>query len=233
MKKSIIKHCFLLCLLAASFMLVGCQQAGNEPSSTADESAYTKQVNTSGETVGYVDNSVLYTQKDKAKAKKVMDQTQTYVSGVYAAVTGHGGNVVDTDFVTDLLLVQELEARAAYLASEYKDADTSSMVPYIKFETVDIKEDAAKVIVSYSVKNPDTDDIALEQRDAYLYIKEGNNWKLNNVIFDTGHGGDKIIEKLEKEDNPDAWKNEYSYQNLKRSDYENAPDYKVLVEENG
>ena len=223
-----------VCLLV---LLAGCSShggAGSDLSSAAEsEGTYTKITNDKGVDFYVDDDAVQVAENEQADAKKIADGVDSYVLRVlYASYNCRIGGL-DGDLIAASGLEAEMHARIAYIAEKYHDQDFSDMDPYLRFQVFDIKEDTAKVIVSFEMRNTKTGEVGIENHEGYVFIKDGNRWKLVNNIVDTGHGGATTLDALAKSDDPEAWRTTYSYEQLKRSDYEDAHDFTYYMNEQG
>ena len=172
----------------------------------------------------YIDDTQLSTDQANEQ-EKIKDHIEHYIMSLYYAASGRSGMIVDGDLIREPGLAYELDSRYPYLANAYQNVDFSEVMPFLRYESLDIQEDTAKVIVSYSFTNPKSEKMGYEQQEGYIYVKDNSHWKLVNVIVDTGKGGADMIEKLRKSTNPQEWQTDFSYSQLKRSDYEDAPNF--------
>ena len=227
-KGVVIGACLLVLLAGCSTNSDQASRVSNPPES---EEHYTKITNGDGFDFYVDDEAIQVAEDEQADAKKITDLVESYVMRVlYSSYNGRIG-VVDGDTIAAPGLEAEMNARIAYLAEKYKDQDFSAMDPYLSYQVFEIKDDAAKVIVSFEMRNTKTGDVGVDNHEGYVFIKEGNDWKLINNIVDTGKGGAATLEALAKSDDPEAWRTTYSYEQLKRSDYEDAPDYSYYLNE--
>ncbi|MEE0435999.1 MAG: hypothetical protein UDB11_11480 [Peptococcaceae bacterium] len=226
----------VLLVLACCLTLGLCACGAEEPeqvSASAPEESYTKITSADGVDF-YVDDSVVQVSDDvQADAKKITDAVESYALGVlYRGYEGNIG-VVDSDKIAVLGLAAELDARTAYIAEAFSDEDFSEAAPYLRYEQFEMTDDAAKVIVTFEMKNPETDEVIADNHEGYVFKKEANDWLLVNNIVDTGHGGDEALAALADDDDAAAWTTTFSYETMKRSDYEAAHDFTYFLGEDG
>lgn len=226
----------VLLVLACCLTLGLCACGAEEPeqvSASAPEESYTKITSADGVDF-YVDDSVVQVSDDvQADAKKITDAVESYALGVlYRGYEGNIG-VVDSDKIAVLGLAAELDARTAYIAEAFSDEDFSEAAPYLRYEQFEMTDDAAKVIVTFEMKNTETDEVIADNHEGYVFKKEANDWLLVNNIVDTGHGGDEALAALADDDDAAAWTTTFSYETMKRSDYEAAHDFTYFLGEDG
>ncbi|MDO4280103.1 MAG: hypothetical protein Q4C56_00580 [Peptococcaceae bacterium] len=209
--------------------VLGCGAQEEAAVSTQAEARYEKISDTL-----YVDDAAVRVNDDQAgDAKQIKDQVENLVLRVlHASYQGRIGTV-DGDFIKAPGLEAELGARIAYLAQKYDDAEFANTAAYLRINHFDIQDDAAKVICDVAIKDPETGDVKVENHEGYVFVKDGDHWCLINDIVDTGRGGAKVLEALVENTNPTDWKTTYSYENLKRSDYEDAPDFVAFLSDDG
>lgn len=225
--------CILLTIICivCTLVFIGCSTNGTKQASTSQEGHYTKISNIDGFDFYVNDSIVQVDDEHQADAKRLVDAVENYVLNVlYSSYNGHVA-VVDGDSIGAPGLEQEMDARIAYIAEKYGEKDFSSMAPYLRFDTFNIQDDAAKIIVSFRMQDPNSGKVMAENHEGYIFKKSGRNWLLVNNIVDTGHGGNDVLRKLAKDKDPESWKTSYAYDQLKRSDYENAHDYSYLIDE--
>lgn len=223
----------LLFALILALALSGCGTETAEGPSASSEVSYTKITNSDGDAF-YLDDSVVDVAADaQADAKKITDAVQRYVVTVlYGPYRGRLG-VVDGDFIAASGLEAELDARIGYIAEKYKDQGLADGGPYLRITQFAMKDDAAKVLVDFALCDPETDDVLVENQEAWLFIKDGRDWKLINNIVDTGRGGDAMLEEVAANDDPGAWRTTYSFEQCKRSDYEDAQNFLYFLGDDG
>ena len=158
---------------------------------------------------------------------------RSYVSRVLVASYYGRLGVVDGDFIAASGLEAELDARIGYIAEKYKDQGLEDGVPYLRITQFAMQDDAAKVLVDFALHDPETDEVLVENQEAWLFIKDGHDWKLINNIVDTGRGGDAMLEEVAASDDPGAWRTVYSFEQCKRSDYEDAQDFSDFLGDDG
>lgn len=217
------------CLLVCS---AGCSPSCTQvyPDSTED-----KYVNISldKDSPFYANYNVVCARKDQHRdAKKITENVESFVCSVLCRAYYGRIGVVDGDDIGEPDLEAELDARTRYIAVEYKDQSFSKAVPYLRYDTFEIKDDTAKVIVVLEMKNPSTNEILAKNHEGYIFKKDGRDWLLINNIVDTGLGGDKILQQLKDNDQPQDWRTIYAYSQLKRSDYEDDHDYMYYWDDN-
>lgn len=221
------KYIFIMvAILFFSMVSFGCSPQENAASSTT---TYTKVSDSL-----YVDDTTVQISKEQQRdAEKIKKQVESYVLRVlYSSYNGRIGTI-DGDFISSPGLEAEMDARIVYIAQKYDDEDFSNTSAYLKYEIFDIQNDTAKVIVSVYMKNPSTGDIKAENHEGYVFVKDENNWFLINDIVDTGQGGATVLNALAKNTDPEEWKTAYSYENLKRSDYETGHDFRYFMNNDG
>lgn len=230
MRKNYIRLLLVICLM---LLLSACGANSQEELSVADDADYTRITTNNGEDF-YVDDKVVQVDDTQAvDAKKITDAVESYVLTVLDGPYRGRIGVVDGDFISAPGLEQELDARIKYIAATEKNQNISECDPYLRFETFDIQDDCAKVIVSFELRNSSNDEVIAENHEGYIFVKDGKYWKLENNIVDTGKGGADILRQLADNKDAQVWRTEYSYTQLKRSDYEDAYDYSYYVNENG
>lgn len=213
----------LLLLLCLAVALCGCSAATNSSAST--EANY-KNISNDEDFSFYIDDSAVHVdKKDAAEAKKVTDEVQSYVLSIFHRAYNGRIGVVDGDLINAPGLEAELDARIQYIALTYRDQSFSKAAPYLRYETFDLKDDTAKVIFTFEMKNPNTNEVLAKNHEGYIFVKDGRDWLLANNIVDTGRGGDKVLQELAANDDPQAWRTTYAYSQLKRSDYEDDHDF--------
>lgn len=228
-KKTIAIALFLVLMLALS----GCGTEAAEGLSASSEASYTKITNSEGDAF-YLDDSVVDVAADaQADAKEITDRVRSYVSRVLVASYYGRLGVVDGDFIAASGLEAELDARIGYIAEKYKDQGLEDGVPYLRITQFAMQDDAAKVLVDFALHDPETDEVLVENQEAWLFIKDGRDWKLINNIVDTGRGGDAMLEEVAASDDPGAWRTVYSFEQCKRSDYEDAQDFSDFLAGDG
>lgn len=209
-----------------TLVLFGCSSQENADSSPTTYNKLSDHL--------YVDDTALQINEEQRRdATKIKKQVANYVLSILNSSYNGRIGTVDGDFIAVPGLEAEIDARIVYLAQKYKDEDFSKTAAYLQYEVFDIQNDTAKVIVSVYMKNPTTGDIKAENHEGYIFIKDKNDWLLVNNIVDTGQGGSEILNELAKNTDPDEWRTDYSYENLKRSDYEDAPDYRYFMKGDG
>lgn len=210
----------MVLLLSLGLTLCGC-------STDTSDANYTKISGSDGFSF-YVDrNAVQVDKAQTADAKKITDEVESYVLTIFNRPYNGYIGVVDGDGISDSEpdLEAELDARIQYIALTYRNQNFSKAAPYLHYDTFDLKDDTAKVIISFEMKNPDTNDVLAQNHEGYIFVKNGRDWELINNIVDTGRGGDNILQELAANDDPAAWRTTYAYSQLKRSDYEDDHDF--------
>lgn len=173
-------------------------------------------------------SAVLTAGKITAEQKQVMNRVESYVVCFSEAYNGHTCSLAG-DIIEPLALVRELDARIAVLQQQGKADVTPCDGLYLTYEQLDVQGEWAKAIVSYAPRQEGT-----AWREGYLFQRDpdGRHWNLVNVIVDTGHGGDKVLDVMAASDDPQEWAG-YTYDHLKRSDYENMPNFADYLDEDG
>lgn len=213
--------------------LGGCGTDAVESLSVTSEDQYTKLTDSEGDVFYLDDNAIDVAEDEQVDAKEISDQVQAYVMRVLVDSYRGEIGVVDGDFIAASGLEAELNARMAYIAEKYKGQDLADGVPIIRIVQFAMKDDSAKVLVDVALHDPETDKVLVEDHEAYLFIKTGTDWKLINNIVDTGRGGDEMLKEVAASDEPESWRTTYSYEQCKRSDYENAQDFCYFLGDDG
>lgn len=222
MMKHGIRFALVLCVAIG---LCGCSNSADESGATSvAEETYTQITDGKGFYYYVNDDAVQVAENEQVDAKKITDSVESYTLAMYSSYNGRLG-VVDGSFIAASGLEAEMDARIRYNAEKYKEQDFSDMDPYLKFQVFDIKDDTAKVIVSFEIRDTNTGEVGIENHEGYVFIKEETDWKLINNIVDTGNGGDATLDALSKSDDPEEWRTTYNFEQLKRSDYEDAHDF--------
>lgn len=215
----------IISLLFLTLFLVGCSQ---NCIPLYPDSAENEYINISlDKDLPFYTNykAVCVRKSQKHDAKIITENVESFVYSVLCRAYYGRIGVVDGDDIGEPDLEAELDARTRYIAVEYKDQNFSKTVPYLKYDTFEIKDDTAKVIVSLEMKNPDTNEILATNHEGYIFEKKGKEWILINNIVDTGLGGDKVLKQLEENNKPQEWRTTFAYSQLKRSDYESDHDF--------
>lgn len=213
------KRTIPLLLLCLAIILCGCNYS-------ASTDANYKNISNDEDFSFYVDDSVVKVdKKDAAEAKKVTDEVQSYVLSIFHRAYNGRIGVIDGDRISEPDLEVELDSRIQYIALTYRDQSFSKAAPYLRYDTFDLQDDTAKVIITFETKNPDTNEVLAKNHKGYIFVKDGRDWLLANNIMDTGRGGDKVLKELAANDDPQAWRTTYAYSQLKRSDYEDDHDF--------
>lgn len=213
------KRTILLLLLCLAIILCGCNYS-------ASTDANYKNISNDEDFSFYVDDSVVKVdKKDTAEAKKVTDEVESYVLSIFHRAYNGRIGVIDGDLISEPDLEAELDSRIQYIALTYRDQNFSKAAPYLRYDTFDLKDDTAKVIITFEMKNPDTNEVLAKNHEGYIFVKDGRDWLLANNIMDTGRGGDNVLKELAANNDPQAWRTTYAYSQLKRSDYEDDHDF--------
>ncbi len=212
------KRTMPLLLLCLAVTLCGC-------GADTTETSYST-INSGDGFVFYVNRDAVQVDKAQAAdAKAITDEVESYALTILNCPYNGRIGVVDGDRISEPGLEAELDARIQYIALSYRDQSFSNAAPYLRYDTFDLKDDTAKVIITFEMKNPDTNEVLAKNHEGYIFIKDGRDWLLANNIVDTGRGGDKILQELAANDDPQAWRTTYAYSQLKRSDYEDDHDF--------
>ena len=165
---------------------------------------------------------------------------EEYNKNVFLGIIGHNVSI-DNSITNDQALLDELNARAKYLVEAYRGDLLSAYDFDLTYEQFQINDNRAKVIVSrnivFQTNFPDRNEIRdtlLKQKEGYILEKTADGeWKLLNVIFDTLGFSNTAMDSLASENNPDAWIDEYSFENLQRDQYEDTKTFTDMVSNDG
>lgn len=127
---------------------------------------------------------------------------------------------------TQVGLSEEMDARLSVLYSKNKGHMPGNWKFYAIFEDIDVREDAAKVVVRYRIEDADRDGEVVEEEAEVLFLTPGmKDWTYVNLISTEGGTDPAFFEKACASDDPTAWLTTYSYNECKRRDYAGGIDY--------
>ena len=165
--------------------------------------------------------------------KKIMDVIQQHMRATASSRQGEV-RIVDSDAISEIGLEHELDCRYLYLARESIEEDLSTCKMFVDYHQMDIREDAAKVVVSYRLQAPDEEQPAWEQTEAYIFKKyphDATPWQLVNVIFDAEDDKGEIFAELENSQAASEWLTKFSFSQCQREDYTTQPNYSYYVDD--
>lgn len=228
-------YIFLGTFLCATLVFSGCS------SNSYETVPATALYQTSAEKVcaAYDNGDVLYIDRAQvmndgvfsADQEKIMDVIQQHLRATASSYNGAvriaGGDAIAADG-----LEHELDCRYRCLAYESTENTSNDDEMFVDYLVMDVQAEAAKVIVSYKLQQPDAEAPAYEQTEAYIFANapgDAEPWQLVNVIFDPEDGDSDLFAKLEASDSTDEWLTIYSFSQLQRSDYTDQPNYSYFV----
>lgn len=163
--------------------------------------------------------------------EKIMDVVQQHLRATASSYNGEV-RIANGDAIAEDGLEHELDCRYRYLAYESTENTSKDVEMFVNYLMMDVQAEAAKVIVSYKLQQPDAKEPVYDQTEAYIFENapgDAEPWQLVNVIFDPEDGGSDLFAKLEASDSTDEWLTTYSFSQLQRSDYTDQPNYSYFV----
>lgn len=163
--------------------------------------------------------------------EKIMDVIQQHLRATASSYNGEV-RIANGDAIAEDGLEHELDCRYRYLAYESTENTSKDVEMFVNYLMMDVQAEAAKVIVSYKLQQPDAKEPVYDQTEAYIFENapgDAEPWQLVNVIFDPEDGGSDLFAKLEASDSTDEWLTTYSFSQLQRSDYTDQPNYSYFV----
>lgn len=163
--------------------------------------------------------------------EKIMDVIQQHLRATASSYNGEV-RIANGDAIAEDGLEHELDCRYRYLAYESTENTSKDVEMFVNYLMMDVQAEAAKVIVSYKLQQPDAKEPVYDQTEAYIFENapgDAEPWQLVNVIFDPEDGGSDLFAKLEASDSTGEWLTTYSFSQLQRSDYTDQPNYSYFV----
>lgn len=180
----------------------------------------------------YIDRAQVLNDGDfSADQEKIMDVIQQHLRATASSYNG-AVRIADGDAIAEEGLEHELDCRYRYLAYESTENTGKDGEMFVDYLVMDVQDEAAKVIVSYKLQQPDAEEPVYEQTEAYIFKNVAGNakpWQLVNVIFDPEDGDSDLFAKLKDSDSTSEWLTTYSFSQLQRSDYTDQPNYSYFV----
>lgn len=179
--------------------------------------------------------------KDVGEESDVLkDIIEKYNKDVFLAIIGQDVRV-DASISNDQDLIDEMNARNKYLNQNYGGGTTFTSYHFdLKYDDISIQNDLAKVVItrkitfqtSFEDKNVPVD-ADLAQKEGYIFKKENGEWKLLNVIFNSEGIPNEFIDTLLNNNSSEDWEKEFSFENLKRDQYEDTITFTEMLNDEG
>lgn len=235
-------HSLTSLLLCATLLLSGCSHnnSADNYELVSEDTLY--QAHDENIHIEYDNGDRLFVNRDKvlsdgaisSDTQKIMAVIQKHLRATASCFQGKL-RIADSDVIAEEGLEHELDCRYRYLARDSVENECPDCDMFVDYLLLDVREDAAKVIVSYKLQQPDAEEPVIEQTEGYIFKNEPGDpepWQLVNVIFDPNDSNNDIFTKLEESQDTTEWLTNYSFGQLQRSNYTDQPNYSYFVNDN-
>ena len=232
-------YSFTSLLLCVILILSGCSHDNsieNYESVSEDElyQTYNEKIHieyNNGDSLFVNRDTVLNDGTISSDTQKIMAVIQQHLRATASCFQGKL-RIADSDLIAEDGLEHELDCRYRYLARDSVENEHPDCDMFVDYLFIDVREDAAKAIVSYKLQQLDAKTPVYEQTEGYVFKHipgDSEPWQLVNVLFDPNDSNNDIFRNLEENQDTTEWLTSYSFTQLQRSDYTDQPNYSYFV----